>query len=226
MPSGKLLCPKCHNPGMSDFLLYESKKFEDCKDHWIFYNRERQYGHWRWKCWALVEVRGYPVKNCFDPFGWCFDPCKHTPDVITYENGREVSRSKDFCIGYLMCALFLVVCTLIYMLYFTIFIWYDIFYCCCEPLDYHKVICTGDRKESIPDDSDYWTSDKAKLFTEEYWCKNYPKLFKCTKCNHSAESFKDFLDYKQISENSANDDKTHADVTMEGINVKDPNPEK
>ena len=98
-----------------------------------------------------------------------------------------------------MCALFLVICTLIYMLYFTIFIWYDIFYFCCEPLDYHKVICTGDRKESIPDDSDYWTSDKAKLFTEEYWCKNYPKLFKCTKCNHSAESFKDFLDYKQIS---------------------------
>ena len=82
MLSGKLSCPKCQSTGMNGYEYYESKTFDDGEARWIFYNTIIKFK--QWKCWALVEECGCRVHKCYDPFGCCFNPCDHTPDVVTY----------------------------------------------------------------------------------------------------------------------------------------------
>ena len=49
---------------------------------------------------------GYPIKNCLDPCGLCFNPCDRTPEnIIIYENG-DVSGGKDVFIGFICCLIF------------------------------------------------------------------------------------------------------------------------
>ena len=211
MPSGELYCPKCHNPGMCNYLYYESKILNDGRYHWIFYNTEERSG--TWKCWALMEVCGCTPRHWYDPCGCCFNPCAHTTEVVTYVDGVEVKREKDLASGIVCCFLFFLVCYLIYIMYFTIFFWYDIYYYCCKSRKTMRDICTGNGHTLVPEDSNYWADHIGNFYTEKYWCNNFPGLFMCTECNYRANSFKDFMDVNQTS-NSVNIATTQNDTNL------------
>lgn len=221
MISGKLSCPKCHSTGMNGYEYYESKTFDDGEARWIFYNTSIKFK--QWKCWALVEECGCRVHKCYDPFGCCFNPCDHTPDVVTVENGIEVNRQKDCCIGYLCCFAFFLVCYLIYALYVTIYFWYDLYYYFCKTSKSVRKICIGKTSKTIEDDKYLWYDNDINLFTEKFWCTNFPYIFICEKCNHKAKTFKDFLDINQKTENPVNIVTNQTDITNNVINENNGN---
>lgn len=218
MPKGILCCPKCYQPGMDTYDFYEYAILNDGKEHWSFYYEQKQ--ERKCRCWALWEDCGYKVHHPLDPCDCCFNPCDHTPDIVTYENGIEVNRQKDCFCGMLCCLVFICVAYLIYCLYFTIFIWYDLYVSCCKRRKRVKVFCAGEKEEKISEDESFWTNNNTKLYTEAYWCNNYPNLFKCSKCSYQAKSFKEFLDKNQISENPVEIANTQNDVTNGGINYE------
>ena len=88
MPTGRLICPKCHSPGMSNYLYYESRFGYNGQYNWLFYNREKMKK--KWKCWALLDVCGCPARHWYDPWGLCFNPCDHAGKVVTCENDKEL----------------------------------------------------------------------------------------------------------------------------------------
>ena len=213
MLSGRLICPKCHNLGMSNYLYYESN-ICDGQELWIFYNSETKRDNW--KCWALLEVCGCTVHKWYDPCNCCFNPCKYTPTVVTEVNGVEVSREKDCFCGMCCCFLFFLVCYLIYIFYFTIFFWYDLYYHFCKTSKEIKTVCTGNGEQLV--ENSYNWAENDNVYTENYWCNNYPNLFNCKKCNYHGKSFKEFIDNNQTSDNPVNIVNTQTDITNAGIN--------
>ena len=167
MPQVILCCPKCHQPEMNNFSFYESRNLNDNKYHYIFYNEIKQKRECKY--WALLEEYGYPVHSCLELCNWCFDPCNNTPDVVTYnEYGKEINRQKDALCGIVCCILFLSVVSIIYSMYFTIFIWYDIYYACFKKRKRIREICTGQEVINIPDDKSFWNDYNTNLYTENY----------------------------------------------------------
>lgn len=217
MPSGHLLCPKCKNWGMSNYYFYESRNY----NKYIFYNRKE--GSRECKCWALLYHCGYTVHNPIDPCGLLDAICKsykkdeaEAPVVIEYENGIEKRRYKDSC-GYCYCILYLLVCYFILAFYVMIFFWYDLYYAFFKKPKIYKIICTGNGSKIVPEE-DVLDSD---FNIEEYWCNNFPNLFKCTnsECGYQGESFKEFMDINQISGEPVNIASIQNDVTNTGINA-------
>ena len=207
MLSGKLICPKCQNNGMSNYLYYDSVKSN--VENWFFYNTQPEKK--RWKCWALLELCGKTPNHWYDPCGWCFNPCKYTPDVVTTVNGIEVNRQKDAACGICCCIIFSCVCYLIYAMYVTVFVWYDIYYYFCKKRKTEKVIFNGNGNMIRDSDSNYWINVNPNLYTENFWCYNYPNLFQCTRCNYFGKSFKEFLDINQ-SHNYNGDEPTIVNI--------------
>ena len=201
MPSGILRCPKCQNLAMGSYSYYDSIKLGN--EHWFFYNLvpEPQ----KWKCWALLHLFGKEPVHWYDPCDCCFNPCHYTPTVVTTINGDVVDVHKDFCCGMCCCIIFFCVCYLIYFMYVTIFVWYDIYYYFCRKRKNEKSIFIGNTEVTKPLESNYWADVKPNLYTENFWCDNYPSLFRCTKCNYSGKSFREFLDVNQPTSNLQND---------------------
>ena len=193
MNSGELKCPSCQNPGMSDYAYYDSIGDK----HWFFYNTQTQFN--QWKCWALLESCGTYPKHWYDPCGWCFDPCDHTPDIVTKVNGVQVSRQIDYATGFCCCFFFLIVCEIIYVMYCSIFFWYDLYYYFCKGTTTNKVIFIGNGERVVPSNSYYWTNVDPNFFTEKYWVDNFPNLFHCTRCNYQGKSFKEFMPNNQLA---------------------------
>lgn len=218
MPNGQLFCPKCKTAGMgqNSYLYYESRVYKD-QEGFIFYNRVTIEN--KWKCWALVEECGCMVKNYFDPFGWCFNPCDHTPDVITYVNNKPVRKNKDFFCGLLLCMLYFCVIAIIIYMYALIFFWYDLYHCFCKKEKIIKIIYTGKEEVSYSEDEDYGLDIKRNFSTEDYWCKHFPDLFKCKKCNYQGKTFKEFMDINQIAEHPVEIVNTQMDETNAGIKI-------
>ena len=192
MSSGELRCPKCQTPGMGGYLYYDSKSLNE--KHYIFYNTEAELK--KWKCWALLGLCGREPIHWYDPCGQCFNPCNFIPDVVTKIDGVEVSRRKDEACGICCCICFLLICYLIYAMYATIFVWYDIYYYFCKERTIKKIICLGNSKETVS--MDYWPNVGPNLYTENYWCNNFPNLFRCNNCNYCAKTFRDFMGNDQI----------------------------
>ena len=198
MKSGKLRCPNCQSPGMGNYLYYDSI-YSSGNTLWFFYYTQTQIK--TWKCWALLEVCGTYPKHWYDPCGWCFNPCDYTPDVVTTVNGVEVSRSADLATGFLCCLIFLCVCYLIYGMYASIFIWYDLYYYFLKELPTYKIIFIGNGEMKVDSDSDYWVNYNPNLYTEQFLCDNFPNLFFCRSCYYYGKSFRDFLTVKQLLPN-------------------------
>ena len=82
-------------------------------------------------------------------------------------------------------------------MYVTVFVWYDIYYYFCKKRKTEKVIFNGNENMIRDSDSNYWINVNPNLYTENFWCYNYPNLFQCTRCNYFGKSFKEFLDINQ-----------------------------
>ena len=190
MPQDELICPNCRSQGMNGYLYCESRVTNDGKYQWLFYNiipKENT-----WKCWALLDSCGCKVHTWYDPCNCCFNPCDHTPDVVTYINGQEVRREKDCATGTICCIFLMFVIYFIYAIYFMLFFWFDLYFYFCGGSPNQKAICTGNGNILVPENSYYWEDD-TNLFTEQYWCINFPYLFVCKSCNYYGKSFKDFI---------------------------------
>ena len=202
MSKGQLNCPVCKKAGMgpNSYLYYESQRLNDGQDHFLFYNTQTQFN--AWKCWALVEECGCTVHHWYDPCGLCFNPCDHTPDVVTYNvYGQEISRQKDCATGTICCLLFVFLSYVIYFMYFGFFIWYDIYYYFCKSSTTMKSICFGNQEKLYPEHGNYWAEIGPNFYTEYYWCTNFPGLFRCIGCNYQGKSFKEFMEINQMSFN-------------------------
>jgi len=207
MLSGKLICPKCQNNGMDNYLYFDSVKSN--VENWFFYYKQTE--EKRWKCWALLDLCGKPPKHWYDPCGCCFNPCDKTPNVITTYDGVEISNRKDTAILICWCVLFFFVCYIIYAMYVTVFVWYDIYYYFCRKRKTEKVIFNGNNVMRVDSDSNYWANINPNFYTEKFLCDNYHNLFHCTRCNYYGKSFKEFLDINQ-SHNYNGDEPTIVNI--------------
>ena len=198
MRSGELRCPNCHNPGMSNYYYYDS--IQSNGNLWFFYNIDSEVK--TWKCWALLYACGSRPKHWYDPCGWCFNPCDYTPDVVTTVNGVEVNRAPDGAIGICCCMIFLCVCYLIYGMYASLFFWYDLYYFFCKPVKEYKIIFIGNGEMRVEIDSYYWVNNNyTHIYTEQFYCDNFPNLFYCTRCNYHGKTFREFMAIKELSSN-------------------------
>lgn len=213
MNYGEFHCPKCSERGMGDYKCYESKILNDGQKHWVFYNIEKESGGWL--CWALLHTCGVKVKHWWDPWGCCFNPCKVARTKVTiYEDSYgNKYKEESYCEHFCYCFLFLMVCSFLYMVYFTFFIWYDIYYAFCHKKRV-KIMCTGNGERKEDDNDLYWDSITDFTFTENWWM-NFPDLFVCSKCAYRGNSFIDFVEPGHKNVEIVN---TQADVTNAGIN--------
>ena len=90
-------------------------------------------------------------------------------------------------------------------MYVTVFVWYDIYYYFCRKRIDEKSIFIGNSEITRPLDSNYWSDVKPNLYTENFWCDNYPSLFRCNNCNYIGKSFREFLDVNQPTSYSSHD---------------------
>ena len=184
-------CPKCFQPGMGNYIYYDSRILNDGQKHWIFYNIETEPSGW--VCWALLYECGVKVEHWWDPCGCCFNPCTVARTHVTvYQNAYgdryvETSYWEHFC----CCFLFLMLCYFLYMIYFSIFIWYDIYNAFCN-VKRVKMMCIGNGQIKVDDNDLHWNNIKDYTFTENWWM-NFPNLFFCYKCTYRGVSFRDFI---------------------------------
>ena len=215
MESGDLFCPKCHSGGMNKYLYYESNNLSRVT-YWIFYNTKEKSNSW--KCWCCCEaILGHKPKKWYDPCGWCFNPCKAagTPRDIYAVDGYgnklyKVNDDAHSCCAMFCCLIWIFVCYFIYALYVIFFCWCDIYnYFCNKKVT--KEICLGNSESEFSDDDNFWNNIKGdELYTEKYWTRMHPNLFRCLKCGWTSNSFLDFLDVnqkntKQVSIINSND---------------------
>ena len=61
-----------------------------------------------------------------------------------------------------------------------------------------KIICTGKGEQRFSEEEDIWKNIDNNIFTEQFW-KNYPHLFRCSKCAYNSNTFIGFTDNGQTA---------------------------
>ena len=205
---GHLKCPKCFNNGMNDYNIWESKCSYDNKELFIFYSKENKSK--KWKCWSLLSYCGCTVHQWYDPWGICDKCCKND----TIKNlPRNDDKDKDSSSSLLACAIAIMVAIFIFEIYFILYfffcIWFDLYWAFCNK-DKVRRVWDGDEVLTIDENDNIWKKEfdikYLNKYTEEYWVNNFLGLFRCKKCNYSANSFKEFIEnvIVDVNNNSTN----------------------
>jgi len=211
--TGRLICPSCHNPGMSDYEFYESRQVYTKKYQYLFYNRKKKASGW--KCWALLAYCGCKVFKWWDPCGLCIQLCnKDSRPEVNEDDDRKCGEG-----GMAIVKLFLgiLLAEILFMLYFFFFVWFDIYYAFCSK-DKMRIVCVGDGEVIIPEKENLWRGIDSKICTEDFWNKNCSYLFKCNKCSYMSNTFQSFIGNEEVVVDVNNKNNMTTDTSYNGYN--------
>ena len=203
--SGILICPNCHEQGMSDYEYYECKEIYGQKKYIIYKKREERV----WKYWTLLLYF-----NCVKEIHKCWDPCGCFRYYCT--NGNCNGGNDDECVCLLKFSLAIVVFELIFLFYFFFCVWFDI-YNFIFTKKKTRIVCNGKTNVEIDENENMWDSDKINKYTADEWNNNFPDLFKCNKCDTS-HSFMDFTD-NTVNPEVNNNTNDNLNTTVGGMNI-------
>ena len=209
MNCGNLSCPKCGELRMDNFDHWESRINAYGQIQWLFYRTIVIKNGWR--CWALLTSCSKKLpKSWYDPCGLCFNPCRYDgPRTVTVRRdmfGNEQVVSDDLCcccivVGF-KCIFLYMLCYLTYFFYFSIFIWYDIYYCIFKETVFYDVYTpNGNVKIRENDEVGKWQNIPNEGLTEQYWHAYGVNIFRCNKCGFISNSFHDFIESERNERN-------------------------
>ena len=176
--NGKFICPKCNNNnGISStngeyskgnykkWIYKKENNYGILEKKWFFYNKEEY-----WYCCSLCEGND----NC----GWCNThltcsilhcDCKSFGEVFAYTT---------------LAFFYLLTFHIVYLLYFLIFLWIDIYNYCNKS---HVCYSFGKKERSKVKRNEIWEYAffESELESVSPWI--------CLGCKHNSPSFKDFI---------------------------------
>ena len=189
---GKFICPKCNNNigiasangkysdgNYKNWIYKKVNNNGTLEKKWFFYNREEY-----WYCCSCCEGNHCDCNEFLTCFSCDCGDCKN----CDCDCGEIFST----ILGLFICLVFF---PIVYLIYFLIFLWIDIYnYCCKNHVYYYSF---GKKDSSKVKANEIWESAKfeSELESVTPWI--------CLGCKHNSPSFKDFIFQLNVLNNTA-----------------------